>query len=240
MSSDHRDGDADGVLVATIDDGKANALTADGRGRSPVRRAVGRGPGRPLLVTGRDGCFSAGFDLAVMERATRTGPRPSSPTDPSLSGDRRGPGARRGRRAPATHWPAGPSSCCVRTTGSVVPDPTKWDSMRSASVWRYLPSPSPSPPTGSNGGSSPRRRCSPRSVIARAGRWPWDSSTSWRTIRSVGAFVRCVSGPATARGVRRHQAARPLGPHPGAHRTGGLRAGGVDVSRRLWITMAFC
>jgi enoyl-CoA hydratase len=58
--------DADGVLVATIDDGKANALTAtviDGV-RSAVADASRRG--RPLVITGRDGCFSGGFDLAVM------------------------------------------------------------------------------------------------------------------------------------------------------------------------------
>ncbi len=58
--------DADGVLVATIDDGKANALTAaviDGV-RSAVAEASGRG--QPLVITGRDGCFSGGFDLAVM------------------------------------------------------------------------------------------------------------------------------------------------------------------------------
>ena len=55
-----------GVLVASVDDGKANALTfdlVDGL-RAAVASAVGQG--QPLLVTGRDGCFSAGFDLAVM------------------------------------------------------------------------------------------------------------------------------------------------------------------------------
>ena len=58
--------DADGVLVVTIDDGKANALTVpviDGI-RSAIAEASGRG--RPLVITGRDGCFSGGFDLAVM------------------------------------------------------------------------------------------------------------------------------------------------------------------------------
>ncbi len=58
--------DADGVLVATMDDGKANALTAtviDGL-RSAVADASGRG--QPLVITGREGCFSGGFDLAVM------------------------------------------------------------------------------------------------------------------------------------------------------------------------------
>jgi enoyl-CoA hydratase len=58
--------DADGIMVATIDDGKVNALSVeliDGI-RSAIAAASGRG--QPLVITGRDGCFSAGFDLAVM------------------------------------------------------------------------------------------------------------------------------------------------------------------------------
>ncbi len=56
----------DGVMVATIDDGKVNALSTeviDGI-RLAVTTASGRGC--PLVITGRDGCFSAGFDLHVM------------------------------------------------------------------------------------------------------------------------------------------------------------------------------
>jgi enoyl-CoA hydratase len=58
--------DVDGVLVATMDDGKVNALTlaAIESLRAAVATAVERG--QPLVITGRDGCFSAGFDLAVM------------------------------------------------------------------------------------------------------------------------------------------------------------------------------
>ncbi len=67
MSTDTVDTvDADGIIVAAIDDGKVNALSGpviDGI-RSAVALAVERG--RPLVITGRDGCFSAGFDLAVM------------------------------------------------------------------------------------------------------------------------------------------------------------------------------
>lgn len=54
------------VLVATMDDGKANALTSavlnelhDVLGQA----AVG---GHPLVLAGRDGTFCAGFDLSVM------------------------------------------------------------------------------------------------------------------------------------------------------------------------------
>ena len=52
--------------MASIDDGKANALTFDlvDSLRAVVASAAGRV--QPLLLTGRDGCFSAGFDLAVM------------------------------------------------------------------------------------------------------------------------------------------------------------------------------
>jgi enoyl-CoA hydratase len=65
--------DADGTIVATIDDGKVNALSGeviDGI-RSAIAVAAERG--RPLVVTGRVGCFSAGFDLAVMGGDDREG-----------------------------------------------------------------------------------------------------------------------------------------------------------------------
>ena len=57
---------ADGYLVVTIDDGKANALSVeiiDGL-RSAIATAVQLR--KPLVITGRDGCFSAGFDMAIM------------------------------------------------------------------------------------------------------------------------------------------------------------------------------
>jgi enoyl-CoA hydratase len=58
--------DVDGVVVTTVDDGKVNALTfelMEGL-RSGLARASEQG--RPLVITGRDGCLSAGFDLAVV------------------------------------------------------------------------------------------------------------------------------------------------------------------------------
>ena len=51
---------ADGCLVATIDDGKVNVLSfalIDSM-RSAIASASERG--LPLIITGRDGCFSAG------------------------------------------------------------------------------------------------------------------------------------------------------------------------------------
>jgi enoyl-CoA hydratase len=58
--------DIDGYVVATIDDGKVNALTTEliRSLRSVVDESSERG--RPLVITGRDGCLSAGFDLAVI------------------------------------------------------------------------------------------------------------------------------------------------------------------------------
>ncbi len=58
--------DADGCTVATIDDGKVNALSFEliASLRCVVAESAERR--RPLVITGRDGCFSAGFDLAVM------------------------------------------------------------------------------------------------------------------------------------------------------------------------------
>lgn len=56
----------DGVLVATIDDGKANALSFEVIAdiRKTVRDAAQSG--RPLVLAGREGSFCAGFDLRVM------------------------------------------------------------------------------------------------------------------------------------------------------------------------------
>ena len=56
----------DGVLVATIDDGKANALSFELVDSLRAAVASAGGQGHALVITGRDGCFSAGFDLAVM------------------------------------------------------------------------------------------------------------------------------------------------------------------------------
>jgi enoyl-CoA hydratase len=53
----------DGVVVVTIDDGKVNALSIeiiDGI-RSGIAEATGRR--QPLVLAGRAGCLSAGFDL---------------------------------------------------------------------------------------------------------------------------------------------------------------------------------
>jgi enoyl-CoA hydratase len=56
----------DGVVVATIDDGKVNALSVALIGG--IRAAVAEATGRrhPLVLSGRDGCLSAGFDLNVI------------------------------------------------------------------------------------------------------------------------------------------------------------------------------
>ena len=58
--------DADGWRELVLDDGKVNALsqTLLDDLNSEVRRAAEDGLG--LLLSGRNGCFSAGFDLRVM------------------------------------------------------------------------------------------------------------------------------------------------------------------------------
>jgi enoyl-CoA hydratase len=58
--------EVDGVLVATIDAGKANALTFEVIVALRSAVATAAGLGQALVLTGRDGCFSAGFDLAVI------------------------------------------------------------------------------------------------------------------------------------------------------------------------------
>lgn len=58
--------DIDACTVATVDDGKVNALSSGliASVREVVAESAGRG--RPLVLTGREGCFSAGFDLSVI------------------------------------------------------------------------------------------------------------------------------------------------------------------------------
>ncbi len=58
--------DLDGVMVTTVNDGKVNALTFELMEGLRSAIATASGQGRPLVITGRDGCLSAGFDLAVV------------------------------------------------------------------------------------------------------------------------------------------------------------------------------
>jgi enoyl-CoA hydratase len=58
--------DVDGVMVTTVDDGKVNALSFAVMAGMRSAIAAATEQGRPLVISGRDGCFSAGFDLAVV------------------------------------------------------------------------------------------------------------------------------------------------------------------------------
>ena len=174
--------DADGYLVATIDDGKVNALSfelIDGV-RAAIATASGRS--RPLVITGRDGCFSAGFDLSVMNGG-----------EAELAAALFSAGARLYRdlvEAPVPivtsctgHALAGGAILLLtRTTASGGTDPTGWVSTRSPSGWRCPRLPSP----------SARYRLEPRfltqaalfSEVASPERhWRWDFSTSLPRIR---------------------------------------------------------
>jgi enoyl-CoA hydratase len=53
-------------MVTTVDDGKVNALSLDIMAGIRSGIAAASEQGRPLVITGRDGCLSAGFDLAVV------------------------------------------------------------------------------------------------------------------------------------------------------------------------------
>ena len=58
--------DVDGVMVTTVDDGKVNALSFEIIAGIRSAIATASEQRRPLVITGRDGCLSAGFDLAVV------------------------------------------------------------------------------------------------------------------------------------------------------------------------------
>jgi len=62
----------DGVAVITLDDGKANAISHDTL--RAVHEALDRAESdaRSVVITGRQGKFSAGFDLATMTESTES------------------------------------------------------------------------------------------------------------------------------------------------------------------------
>jgi hypothetical protein len=172
-------GKADGVLVASIDDGKVNALSTElvADLRSALALATGRG--RPLVITGSDGCFSAGFDLAVMNGG-----------DQQLASALFAEGAQLYREIIEAPVPV-VASCTGHALagGAILLLCADYRIGRAGSYrlglnevgigmpFRALPS--PSPPTGWSAGTSPRLPCSRRSS-RRIRPWPWGSSTrSW-------------------------------------------------------------
>ena len=56
----------DGIAVITIDDGKANAISHDVLEGIDAALTVAESEARAVVLVGRDGKFSAGFDLAAM------------------------------------------------------------------------------------------------------------------------------------------------------------------------------
>jgi enoyl-CoA hydratase len=61
----------DGTVMASIDDGKANALNLEviAELRSALESAIDEKS--PFIITGREGYFSAGFDLKIMRSGDR-------------------------------------------------------------------------------------------------------------------------------------------------------------------------
>lgn len=56
----------DSVAVSTLDDGKANAISLSVVEAVSARFDRAETNARAVLITGRSGMFSGGFDLAVM------------------------------------------------------------------------------------------------------------------------------------------------------------------------------
>ncbi len=57
---------ADGIVLAAMDDGKANALSFEALVALRAAVADAASTGRALVVAGREGTFCAGFDLGVV------------------------------------------------------------------------------------------------------------------------------------------------------------------------------
>jgi len=62
---------AGGVLLAVMDDGKANALSFEAVAALRAALAEAASTGRALVVAGREGTFCAGFDLSVINGGDR-------------------------------------------------------------------------------------------------------------------------------------------------------------------------
>ena len=163
------------------------------------------------MITGRDGCFSGGFDLAVMRsgqpdlvaalfaEGTRLYREIVEAPVPVVAVVHRACPGRRGAAPAGRRLP-------VRATRSLSRGPQRGEHRHGVAPHRRGHG---HPPAGAHA-SSRRRRCSPRSYRP-SGQWPWGSSTSWRTIRGPRLHVGRVSGPAAAGGFRGHQASYPRG-----------------------------
>ncbi len=58
----------DGIACITMDDGKVNALSVDLMGEISEALDAAEAAGAVTILTGREGIFSAGFDLATFDR----------------------------------------------------------------------------------------------------------------------------------------------------------------------------
>jgi enoyl-CoA hydratase len=58
----------DGIARITLDDGKVNALSTEMIGEIDAALDAAEGAGAPAVLHGREGIFSAGFDLRTFER----------------------------------------------------------------------------------------------------------------------------------------------------------------------------
>jgi enoyl-CoA hydratase len=62
----------EGTIVAFLDDGKANALSFEMIAGLQLALATSIEENVPLVIAGRKGCFSAGFELQIMRSGDRT------------------------------------------------------------------------------------------------------------------------------------------------------------------------
>jgi enoyl-CoA hydratase len=61
----------EGTILAVLDDGKANALSFEMIAGLQLALATSIDENVPLVITGREGCFSAGFELQIMRSGDR-------------------------------------------------------------------------------------------------------------------------------------------------------------------------
>ena len=165
------------VAVITFDDGKANVYTHEVLAASPRRSTGPRRSGRPaVLLVGRPGRFSAGFDLATMTAGrSRCGPWwPQGPASwPACSSNP----SRWWPPAPVTPWRPGPWCCWPPIIASARPATSRSGSTRSPSAWRCRCGRSSWPATGCR-----LRRSTASSWVKPAApmrRAPPGSSTRW-------------------------------------------------------------
>jgi len=195
--------------VTTVDDGKVNALTFELMEGLRSAIASASEQGRPLVITGRDGCLSAGFDLAVVNSGVE-GPHHRTLRRRRRALWRHGGGTDSGHRvlhgSRPRRWCAPPPQRRLpdRPERDVPPGPQRDPNRPGVAQFRRQPGHASIGAPVPHGGDHVRRS-GPR----RRGRWTWGTSMRAWMILCRGRARWRKNWPPCPRGVRHDEAPYP-------------------------------